>query len=105
MNRFGALPVDQPPLIPLPQHPAGLAWPTDIWPHAEIDVRVDRTILDRMLGHAFGDPEPDDLGRTNAVVVMQHGAIVAERYRQDADVDRAFVSWSMAKSITSCLIG
>ena len=58
-----------------------------------------------MLEHAFSAPEPDDLGRTNAVVVVQRGAIVAERYRQDVEADRAFISWSMAKSITSCLVG
>ncbi len=58
-----------------------------------------------MLDHAFSEPEPDDLERTNAVVIVQHGAIVAERYRHDVDPDRAFISWSMAKSITSSLIG
>jgi CubicO group peptidase (beta-lactamase class C family) len=58
-----------------------------------------------LLDYAFSDPEPDDLGRTNAVVIVQRGAIVAERYRRDADADRAFVSWSMAKSITSALVG
>jgi len=36
---------------------------------------------------------------------VQHGAIVAERYRLGVDPDRTFISWSMAKSITSCLIG
>ena len=58
-----------------------------------------------MLDHAFAEREPEELGRTNGVVVVQHGAVVAERYRQDVDPDRAFISWSMAKSITSCLIG
>src|SRR6185436_9028431 len=105
MSRFGALPVDQPVLLPLPPHPTQLAWPTEAWPQADLDPRVDRAALDRLLDRAFTEPEPDDLGRTNAVVVVQHGAIVAERYRQESDVDRTFISWSMAKSITSCLIG
>jgi CubicO group peptidase (beta-lactamase class C family) len=61
--------------------------------------------LTSLLDHAFGDAERDDLERTNAVVIVQNGAIVAERYRRDVDPDRAFISWSMAKSITSCLIG
>jgi CubicO group peptidase (beta-lactamase class C family) len=80
-------------------------WPTRSWPRADLDPRVDRAALGRLLDHAFGDDEPDDLERTNAVVLVQHGAIVAERYRKDIDPDRAFISWSMAKSITSCLIG
>ena len=105
MGRFGALPVDQPPLLPLPPHPARVPSPTQAWPRADIDPRVDRASLDRLLDHAFSAAEPDDLGRTNAVVVVQHGAIVAERYREDVEADRAFISWSTAKSITSCLVG
>ena len=45
--------------------------------------------------------EPEDLERTNGVVIVQHGAIVAERYAADAGPDQAFLSWSMAKSITN----
>jgi hypothetical protein len=37
-----------------------------------------------------------DLERTNAVVIVQHGAVVAERYRGGIDPDRAS-SWSMAR--------
>jgi CubicO group peptidase (beta-lactamase class C family) len=39
------------------------------------------------------------------VVVVQHGAIVAERHASDAGPDDAFPSWSIAKSITNALIG
>jgi CubicO group peptidase (beta-lactamase class C family) len=93
------------PLLPLPPHPSGLPWPTQSWPHADLDPRADGTALARLLERAFGDAEPEDLERTNAVVVVQHGAIVAERYRAGVDPDRAFMSWSMAKSITACLLG
>src|SRR5262245_8765707 len=95
----------QPALLPLPAQPGGLPWPTRRWPTAELDPRVDREALTRLLDQAFGEPEPDDLERTNAVVIVQRGAIVAERYRAGVDPDRAFISWSMAKSITSCLVG
>jgi CubicO group peptidase (beta-lactamase class C family) len=94
-----------PALLALPRHPDGLPWPTRSWPQADLDPRADRDALARLLDRAFGHTEPDDLERTNAVVVVQHGAIVAERYHVDVDPDRAFISWSMAKSITSCLIG
>jgi CubicO group peptidase (beta-lactamase class C family) len=97
--------LDRPALLPLPPQPDGVPWPTRIWPRAELDSRVDRAALDRLLDHAFADPEPDDLERTNALVIVQRGAIVAERYRTDVDPDRAFISWSMAKSIVNCLIG
>lgn len=94
-----------PALVPLRAQPDGVPWPTTTWPRRELDPRVDRNALASLLDYAFGDAEPDDLERTNAVVIVQHGAIVAERYRRDVDPDRAFISWSMAKSITSCLIG
>jgi len=92
-------------LLPLPQQPAGLEWPTREWPRAELDPRVDRPALEKLLDHAFERPEPDDLERTHAVVIVQRGAIVAERHAHDVDPDDAFVSWSMAKSITNSLVG
>ena len=105
MTTAAAQLVDKSALLPLPPHPRGLPWPTESWPRAELDPRVDRAALQRLLDRAFGETEPDDLERTNAVVVVQHGAVVAERYRESVDADRAFISWSMAKSITSALVG
>ena len=92
-------------LLPLPPQPSGLPWPTEKWPRAELDPRADRAALDALLAHAFRVPEPDDLERTHAVVVVQRGAIVAERYAHDAGPDDTFLSWSMAKSVTSALVG
>ena len=54
---------------------------------------------------------------TFAVVVVQHGVIVAERYQEDTtpnvfrtepaitNADTTLISWSMAKSITHALVG
>jgi len=92
-------------LLPLPPQPEGVAWPTEAWPRAQLDPRVDGGALAKLLDHAFSRPEPDDLERTHGVVVVQGGAIVAERYAHDVDPDDAFLSWSMAKSITSALVG
>ncbi len=92
-------------LLPLPPQPEGRAWPTRAWPEAELDPRADRAALEKLLDHAFARHEPDDLDRTHAVVIVQRGAIVAERYAHDVDPDDAFLSWSMAKSITNALIG
>lgn len=92
-------------LVPLPPQPDGVPFATDEWPTADLDPRVDAGALDALLDHAFGQPEPDDLERTHAVVIAQGGAIVAERYAPDAGPDDAFASWSMAKSITQALVG
>lgn len=95
----------RPDLLPLPIQPEGTPWPTHDWPRAALDPRVDRATLDALLDHAFARPEPDDLERTHAVVIVQRGAIVAERYAHDATPDDAFRSWSVAKSITNALVG
>ncbi len=94
-----------PNLPPLPRQPEGVPWPTREWPRAELDPRVDRALLDGLLDHAFAEPEPEDLDRTHAVVVVQGGAIVAERYAAGVAPDDTFRSWSMAKSITNALVG
>ncbi len=92
-------------LLSLRSHPEGLAWPTKQWPQGKLDPRVDGEALERLLDHAFSLPEPDDLDRTHAVVVIQGGEIVAERYAHDVEPDDTFLSWSMAKSITCALVG
>ncbi len=42
---------------------------------------------------------------TNALIILKHGKIVTEMYRNKTDASTHFVSFSMAKSITSTLIG
>ena len=92
-------------LVPLPEQPSGVPWPTREWPRAELDPRVDRAALEKLLDHAFAVPEPEDLERTHSVVIVQRGAIVAERHAAEAGPDTAFKTWSIAKSITNALIG
>ena len=92
-------------LLSLPPQPRNLPWPTEAWSHAPLDPRVDRTTLEKLLDHAFENPEPDDLDITHGVVIVHRGTIVAERYAHDVTPEDAFLSWSMAKSITNSLIG
>lgn len=42
---------------------------------------------------------------TNALLVLRDGALVDERYRNGSGPESRFTSWSVAKSITSILIG
>lgn len=92
-------------LLPLLPHPEGLPWPTEDWPRGEIDPKADHAAIGRLLDHAFGPTEPEDLERTHGVVIIHRGELVAERYAHDQDPDEPCASWSMAKSITSALIG
>jgi CubicO group peptidase (beta-lactamase class C family) len=46
-----------------------------------------------------------DRGYTNALMILKDGHIVTEIYRNNTGPDTHFMSWSMAKSITSTLVG
>ena len=61
----------RPDLVPLPPQPESVPWPTAEWPVAELDPRVDRPALEKLLDHAFARPDPEDLDRTHAVVIVQ----------------------------------
>lgn len=45
------------------------------------------------------------LGETRAIVVLQNGKPVIERYAPGYGPNNRFISWSMAKSVTSTLVG
>ncbi len=50
----------------------------------------------------FEDPA---LSETRALVIMQGGRVVAERYAPGYTPDTRLISWSMAKSVTATLVG
>ena len=89
--------------------PDGVAWPTGGWTTepSRLNPAV-RALADR----AFDDPR---IAETRTVLIVQHGAIVYERYQGslpsftgDGDVitaDTTQISWSMAKSMTHFLTG
>jgi CubicO group peptidase (beta-lactamase class C family) len=64
-----------------------------------------RTYLDSALSFIFQQSFNKKEVFTRAVVVMQNGAIVAEQYAPGYNKTSKFLGWSMAKSITSALIG
>lgn len=97
---FAPTPVDY------PDQPAGVAWPTDEWPEGPLPPGVDATEVQAVLDRAFGELSPNDFQATDAVVVVQGGRIVAERYRPGfGDETTVHRSWSMAKSFTQALAG
>ncbi len=65
---------------------------------------LDRAAFDLAVTQAFAGPDPQ-LGETRAVIVVQSGRIVFERYGEGYSRDMRLVSWSMAKSITQALVG
>jgi CubicO group peptidase (beta-lactamase class C family) len=66
------------------------------------DAGAPRDQLAREIDDLFTKP---GLGETRAVVLMAGGKIAAERYGAGYTRDTRFISWSMAKTVTSVLIG
>ena len=99
-----------PDLVALPRQPAGVPWPTEAWPEADLPHGVD---LGPLLDEVFDPDGP--LATTFAVLVVHHGAIVAERYAgalehfdrapTPVDTDTPLLSWSMAKSFLHAAVG
>lgn len=90
-------------LVPLPPQPAGVPWPTAAWPTGTLPPDAAARI-DAILDTAFDQPNPD-LGETRALLVVQGGRLVVERYGTGFDENSLLISWSMAKSVTAALAG
>ena len=82
----------------------------DPWPlnrdAASVPPVVDRLLLDHALDQAFAEPDPTRRPRrSRAVVVVQDGWVVAERYADGISPRTPLVGWSMTKSLFHALIG
>jgi CubicO group peptidase (beta-lactamase class C family) len=91
-------------LVPLPSDPPNHPWPTLTWAAAEMD-GGDAERLDQALDRAFDRNPNRELALTLAVVVVQHGRIVAERYAPAVGAATPLISWSLAKSVTHAALG
>jgi len=97
-------------LVPLPPQPEGVPWPTEAWPSADLPPGVE---LAPLLHEVFTDEGP--MAVTFAVLVVQGGRVVAERYHGalehfDRDptpvtAETPLLSWSMAKSMLHAFVG
>ncbi|MGC2175897.1 MAG: serine hydrolase, partial [Acidimicrobiales bacterium] len=89
--------------------PEGLAWPTREWPRG---VHAHQGELDALVDEMFSD---EDLAETNAVVVVQGGRVLCERYggeqfyfdrpAEPITAESQLLSWSMAKSMLHTIVG
>lgn len=66
---------------------------------------IDHKALKKVLNRAFQEDDPLTPKRTRAVVVVQNGWVIAERYAKGIRPDMPLIGWSMSKSITHALIG
>jgi CubicO group peptidase (beta-lactamase class C family) len=100
---LGAAVQAAPALHPLPPQPEGVPWPTREWPTGPLPAGLSTAGLDRQLA-VVAAPQPL-LGQTRAVLVVQGGRLIVERYMPGFGADTALISWSVAKSITQALVG
>ncbi len=75
-----------------------------MWPEAEPGPDVDAAALVALGDAAFASPRPET-GRTLALLAVQRGQLVYERYEAGRSAGDRFRSWSMAKSILHALVG
>jgi CubicO group peptidase (beta-lactamase class C family) len=97
-------------LVRLPGQPAGVPWPTTEWPQDDPPTGVE---LEPLLDQVFDEAGP--LATSYAVVVVHHGAVVAERYGGQLEhfnrppdpvtAETRLLSWSMAKSMLHAVVG
>lgn len=66
------------------------------------DAVVSKETLNDAIAPFFEDPA---LSETRALVVMQGGRVIAERYAPGYGPETRLISWSMAKSVTATLVG
>ncbi len=93
-----------PPTIPLPRQPEGRSWPTITWATGEQRTGDPERIVD-LLDQAFDPGTRPSMGEHRAVLVVQDGRIVAERYAPGLDAHSTHLSWSVTKSVTHAVLG
>ena len=92
-------------LVPLSPQPEGLAWPTNEWPQAELPDDLDRAAFETHVEKLFAEKGRGGYSDTRAIIIVQAGRIVYERYADGFGKESLFQSWSMAKSMTNALTG
>jgi len=82
-------------IVPMEMRPRPLPWPAG----DQVETH-ESPALAKALDAAFAEGSG-----SRALLVVQDGKIVAERYAAGFSKDTRFLGWSMAKSVTSALIG
>ena len=91
---------------PQPADPATIKVPWKLSPDASgIPPKIDQHKLEAAISQAFKESSPSTPKRTRAIVVVQDGWVVAERYGVGITPMTPLIGWSMTKSLTHALIG
>jgi CubicO group peptidase (beta-lactamase class C family) len=91
--------------VALPAQPEGVPWPTEHWPKGALPGGLDRAAFDRQVEALFAERGRGGFTNTRALLLVQGGRLVYERYADGFGPESRFQSWSMAKSVTNALAG
>ncbi len=84
-------------------HDQSLKWPTANWPENKLELNDED--FNKIIDYTFSTKSSETLGRTNALLVIQNGSIVYEKYNDPINQRTKLVSYSMAKSYIGLLTG
>ena len=87
-----------------PAQPSLVAWPTQSWARGP-SVSIDRKELDRAADLLWSPSAESPIGRINALVIVQGGRIVYERYRAAHSCDQIEHTMSIAKMMGAAMAG
>jgi CubicO group peptidase (beta-lactamase class C family) len=91
---------------PLPSHPESVPWPYgDLIQDSEEPSGINKKQIEKALDAVFSEPDPENLRRTRAVIVVFDGEIIAERYAPGITKNTPLIGWSMTKSVVNALAG
>ena len=94
-------PIQKPKRIKAPN----LAFPYGDLPQKDtIFSNIDYKNLKKAVADAF-DVSTDNIKKTRSVLVIYKNQIIAEQYKENFDKNSLILGWSMAKSITSAVLG
>jgi len=90
--------------FPLPPQRIDVAYPTRGWPRGDAQ-RADHVAIEVALGKLFAKKNAAGVADTRAVLVVQGGKLIVERYAAGFDASSRFRSWSAGKSLANTWVG
>jgi CubicO group peptidase (beta-lactamase class C family) len=94
----------QPARSPLPAQRLDVAYPTQGWARGDPQ-RADHVAVEVAVGKLFAERSAAGVPDTRALLVVQDGKLVVERYAPGFDARSRFHSWSAGKSLANAWVG
>lgn len=95
---------EPPPRSPLPPQRLDVPYPTRGWPRGDPQAS-DHVEIEVALGKLFAKKSAAGVPDTRALLVVQGGKLVIERYAPGFDATTRFRSWSAGKSLANAWVG